>query len=305
MTNVVSATRPIPGDLLADVRAARHGDPDKLAAVLESWELEALTGGRNNDVFTWNGTCIKLYRKTDRNRVEREWHGLNHVADLGIAPRPLWLDEHPDEPALGMTLVPGTPADENAFPLAALRDLARATRAMQDLPLTEPLAAWPRVDSITHYIARLTDVWPGQLAESDNDEYTAQMLALLQRWRASNDADLLAQPAPKVFSRGDANLLNWLHHRTDLYVVDFEFAGFSDPAVDAADHIEHISAHHIPDTAWLALTDQLGIDHRNRARFDAARRTTALRWLAVLWKQRDRRTDEFIRQLDRCRALIG
>ncbi|GAA2332973.1 hypothetical protein GCM10010170_012110 [Dactylosporangium salmoneum] len=37
--------------------------------------------------------------------------------------------------------------------------------------------------------------------------------------------------------------------------------------------------------------------------FEAAQRTCALRWLAVLWKQRDRRAAEFLRQLDRVRLL--
>jgi len=108
-----------------------------------------------------------------------------------------------------------------------------------------------------------------------------------------------------VFSRGDANLLNWLHDDGGLHVVDFEFSGHSDVSVDAADHVEHISAHHIPDHVWLVLTDKLGVDHHNRARFAAARRTIALRWLAVLWKQRHHRTDEFLRQLNRVRVLTG
>ncbi|MFJ8966656.1 phosphotransferase [Lentzea sp. NPDC102401] len=301
----VSTHWTVPGDLLADLRTAQHGDPDNLNDVLEAWSLRPLTGGRNNDVYAWNDTCIKLYRKTDGNRVEREWHGLIHVSALGVAPLPLWLDEHDERPALGMSLVPGSPADEDAFPSAVLADLACATRAIQEIPLTEPLASLPRVDSIAHYIARLTEIWPEQLAEEPGDEHTPEMLALLQRWHDGNDTDLLARPVPTVFSRGDANLLNWLHSDDGLRVVDFEFAGYSDPAVDAADHIEHISAHHIPDSAWLALTDELGVDQSNRARFDAARRTIVLRWLAVLWTQRTRRSDEFIRQLDRARGLFA
>ncbi|RDI34695.1 phosphotransferase family enzyme [Lentzea flaviverrucosa] len=293
----------VPGALLADLRGARHSHPGELAAVLASWSLRPLTGGRNNDVYAWDGICVKLYRRTDRNRVEREWHGLRHVAELGVAPRPLWFDEHPSRPALGMTLVPGSPADEGVFPPALLTDLAGATRAMQALPLTEPLAAMARVDSIARYVARLTDEWPVQLSEAPGDEHTPQMLTLLRRWRAGNDACLLAQPAPKVFSRGDANLLNWLHHHTGLHVVDFEFAGFSDPAVDAADHVEHISACHVPDACWFPLTEAFG--DRDRARFDAARRTIALRWLAVLWKQRGHRPHEFLRQLDRVRTLLA
>ncbi len=85
--------------------------------------------------------------------------------------------------------------------------------------------------------------------------------------------------------------------------VDFEFSGRSDVAFDAADQIEHISSRAIPDGAWRELEANLGVDHHNRQRFHAAQRTCALRWLAVLWKQRQRRAEEFTAQLDRVRLL--
>jgi hypothetical protein len=46
-----------------------------------------------------------------------------------------------------------------------------------------------------------------------------------------------------------------------------------------------------------------GLDSQDQRRFEAAQRTCALRWLAVLWKQRDTRTDEFTSQFDRARRL--
>lgn len=99
------------------------------------------------------------------------------------------------------------------------------------------------------------------------------MLALLHRWENSGDAELLAQPATRVYFRGDVNLLNWLHDGDTTQVVDFEFSGFSDVAVDAADHIEHISARAIPDDLWTDAEAVLGVTADNRARFDAAQRT--------------------------------
>jgi hypothetical protein len=300
--------RTAPAELLADLRTARTSHPEQLDAVLDKWALRPLTGGRNNDVYAWNSPdgeiCIKLYKKTDRQRVEREWHGLSHVADLNTAPVPLWLDDHDDQPALGMTLVPGTAIPDIADPAAALKALAEATRMMQAVPLAEPLRSLERVDSITHYIARLTNVWPQQLAEASDDPQTADMLALLQRWESSGDAATLSRPASPVFSRGDANLLNWHYDGNRIYVVDFEFSGYSDIAVDAADHIEHISARLIPDHTWHTAEARFGIDHHHRPRFEAAQRTIALRWLAVLWKQRNQRTEELATQRDRIHALL-
>ncbi|MDT8915116.1 aminoglycoside phosphotransferase family protein [Amycolatopsis sp. PS_44_ISF1] len=299
MTTPTSHHEPAaPTELLNALRTARTAGPDALTATLDEHGLRALDGGRNNDVFAWTAgptpICIKLYKKTDRQRVEREWHGLAHAAGLGSAPEQLWLDEDSKQPALGMTLLPGSPILDVLDPTSAITSLAGITRALQRVPLTEPLTSLERVDSIGHYIARLTDVWPGQLADAADDPQTPDMLALLRRWENSGDADLLARPAPRVYSRGDANLLNWLHDGETTYVTDFEFSGYSDIAVDAADHVEHISARAIPDEIWTNAEAELGITPGNRARFEAARRTIALRWLAVLWKQRTQRIEEFM-----------
>ncbi|MGH9061667.1 MAG: phosphotransferase, partial [Acidimicrobiales bacterium] len=195
---------PAPTVLLRAVRTARAAGIEALAGVLDEHGLRALEGGRNNDVFTWTGPsgpiCIKLYTKTDRQRVQREWHGLTHAAGLGCAPQPLWLDEDSHHPALGMTLLPGSPILDLPDPASAVTALAATTRALQKVPLTEPLAGWERVDSIGHYIARLTDVWPSQLADASNDPMTPDMLTLLHRWQTSGDAELLARPATPVYS---------------------------------------------------------------------------------------------------------
>jgi hypothetical protein len=305
MSTLAHREHTAPTDLLNALRTARAAGA--LAATLDEHGLHALDGGRNNDVFAWTAAttpiCIKLFKKTDRQRVEREWHGLTHAAGLGSAPEPLWLDEDPERPAIGMTLLPGTPILDVLDPASAITSLASTTRALQNIPLKEPLASLERVDSISHYIARLTDVWPSQLADATDDPQTPDMLALLHRWDNSGDAELLAQPATRVYSRGDANILNWLHDGESTYVADFEFSGFSDIAVDAADHTEHISARVIPDNVWTNAEADLGVTANNRARFDAAQRTIALRWLAVLWKQRTKRVEEFTAQHERVRAL--
>ena len=115
------------------------------------------------------------------------------------------------------------------------------------------------------------------------------------------------EPARRIFSRGDSNVLNWLWDGTSIRVVDYEFAGYSDLAFDCADLAEHISSRQagIGDQAWAEVTVLAGLGGEDQRRFDAARRTCALRWLAVLWKQKDTRTDEFASQLDRVRRLHG
>jgi hypothetical protein len=307
-----------PTELLTELRSVLPGADSDPHAVLDAWDLRPLTGGRNNHVYAWTGPggeiCIKLYRKNDeRRRIEREWHALNTLAQHSTTtftptplctPTPLWRDEHPDQPAIGMSLVPGTPITNLPDIGPALKALAFATQAMQAVPLAGPLATLNRIDSAQHYLTRITQTWPQQLADVPDEPLTRDMLKLLHRWQQLGDADTLAHPAPQVFSRGDSNLLNWHHDGTNIYCVDFEFAGHSDVAFDAADHIEHISAREVPDQTWHILEADLGIDKHNQTRFQAARRTIALRWLAVLWKQRTRRATDFAAQLQRAKTLI-
>ncbi|MGH3875260.1 MAG: phosphotransferase family protein [Pseudonocardiaceae bacterium] len=298
-----------PTALLAELRHSRAAGQARHQQTLQTWRLRPLTGGRNNEVYSWTGPetpiCIKIYKLDQRQRAQREWRALTLLAHHGAdyAPTPLWIDEASDQPAIGMSLLPGHPLPDVEDTTVALKSLAEITRALQEIPLSEPLASWDRIDSVEHYLTRLTELWPQQLADHTDDPLTGDMLTLLSRWHDSGDAHTLARPAHPVFSRGDSNLLNWLHDGHTLRCVDFEFSGRSDVAFDAADQIEHISSRAIPDHTWHQLEANLGVDHHNRPRFHAAQRTCALRWLAVLWKQRHRRTEEFTTQLNRVRQL--
>lgn len=310
---MTAASTHAPAALLTDLRAARQADdPTRLAETLEHWGLRALTGGRQNHVYAWQDpdrgpVCVKVYYKRDeRRRAEREWAALTLLAEHGVdeAPAPLWCDTAGEEPVIGMTMVPGTCILDSTDMAGALKATAHATTRIQAVAPTGILAELERIDNAAHYIARLTDQWPGQLQQAAGDPLTADMLALLDRWHECGDGELLlGDPSPRILSRGDANLLNWLDDEGAISCVDFEFAGHSTAAFDAADLIEHISARAVPDAIWQDLLPDLGVSPNQREVFDAAQRTCALRWLAVLWKQRETRREEFAIQLDRVRAL--
>lgn len=58
---------------------------------------------------------------------------LTHAAGLGCAPEPLWLDEDTEQPALGMTLLPGSPILDVLDPASAITSMAETTRALQNV----------------------------------------------------------------------------------------------------------------------------------------------------------------------------
>jgi len=250
---------------------------------------------------------IKLYVKTDRQRVEREWAALTLLTPHGLrtVPALLWLEEAPVVPAIGMTRLHGQPLLQDTDQLTALRALAHTTTQLQAVPLTGLLARLPRIDTGEHYILRLRQAWPQLLAGQPDDPLTPLMQQLLAVWQRSGDTDLVTAPATPVLSRGDANLLNWMTTHDGAACVDFEYAGFSNKVFDAADLIEHISARAIPDSTWTQLLPDLGVTDANRHQFAANQRTCALRWLAILWKQRDHRREEFTAQHQRVDMLYS
>jgi hypothetical protein len=309
------------GPMLAELLATGDGPPALRAAVADRWGLRPLNGGRTNHVYAWaapqTGPCVvkvfptdhrrraDAWRRTEqRRRIEREWAALTLLADhqIGGVPRPLWVLPGPVA-AIGMTLVAGTPLLETGDVSGGLAGLAQLGARLQQIPLHGVLADLERIDSASHYIRRITEVWPAQLAEHPDDPLTGDMRRLIRCWQDSGDRDTLALADQVVFSRGDANLLNWLRHDRETGCVDFEFAGHSTPSFDAADHVEHISAATISDDTWQPLLPTLGVTDANQARFGAAQRTCALRWLAVLWRQRHQRQAEFDRQCTRVRHL--
>ena len=250
---------------------------------------------------------IKLYVKTDRQRVEREWAALTLLTPHGLrtVPALLWLEEAPVVPAIGMTRLHGQPLLQDTDQLTALRALAHTTTHLQAVPLIGLLAGLPRIDTGEHYILRLRQAWPQLLAGQPDDPLTPLMQQLLAVWQRSGDTDLVTAPATPVLSRGDANLLNWMTTHDGAACVDFEYAGFSNKVFDAADLIEHISARAIPDSTWTQLLPDLGVTDANRHQFAANQRTCALRWLAILWKQRDHRREEFTAQHQRVDMLYS
>jgi thiamine kinase-like enzyme len=305
-------------DLLDLLRSALASGwlPD--SGALAAWGLRPLSGGRNNHIYAWDpGTgdevCLKIYkpdgRAEDRRRFLRESHALAALAAAGVddVPRLLWQDPAEPQPVTVMSLLPGTSLpDRSAPPPDALKALCALHTRLHQVALTGPLRELPRVDDVRHYMHRLITLWPAQLAGAQDERLTAEMLTLLRRWAGSSDQQIVLSPTPAVFSHGDANLLNWLWDNEERRIrcVDFEFAGYSTAVFDAADLIEHISARAVPDDTWEDLLPELGIGPADMQFFRAAQRTCALRWLAVLWRQRHTRTEEFESQRERVIRLF-
>ena len=152
-----------PYDVLAILRAhaARAAGEDPLLAI----GAQPLSGGRNNTAYQWESpdgpVCVKIYRVDSRRRAEREWLSLTFLSGhhAQSAPAPLWADPHPGQAAIGMTFLPGRPFPETSDREEPMRALAAIQRQYTELPLTRELGTLERIDSASHYIHRITDIW--------------------------------------------------------------------------------------------------------------------------------------------------
>jgi thiamine kinase-like enzyme len=303
----------IPDSLLMRLRTLHRFQPDALDGDLPEFGLMQLSGDLTNRVYRWTGPrgpiCVKLYRTDKRDRARCEWKALRHLAEHSVTATnlPLWHDPHPTLPAVGMNLVPGLPVTTLTEPTSALPAIATVLRQIRELPLG-PFASLGRLDSADDFIRCITITWPEQLRQYHHEPITRELIQLIRAWHDHGDDAVLAEPAPRVFSHGDGNLGDWRWHEVTsaVYVLDWELAGHSDVAYDTADLIEHPSARAIDDQVWLDLLPDLGVDDpRTRRRFAAARRTVALRWLAIHWQRRHEDSPAFEHQLRRARTLVA
>ena len=199
----------------------------------------------------------------------------------GLAPLPYLLDRAAP-PLVAMELLPGRPlgARLDSRRLAALAEvhatLHRITPTITRLPL-EPVVGRP--PALLARASAMLD--PGGAMRPQAGPLRREAARLWRRWSTEPDLDRLLAPAPSVFGRGDPNLANSLWDGTRVAIVDLEYAGWTDRAVDLADLVEHARARGTPDDDWASLVAGFALDRRERARHLAARRLFAFFWLAL------------------------
>jgi Ser/Thr protein kinase RdoA (MazF antagonist) len=111
----------------------------------------------------------------------------------------------------------------------------------------------------------------------------ADALRAATSWLASADlSDVTGSLAERVYTHGDGNLGNFLWDGVSCHVVDFEDAGISDPAYEAADLLEHVSVQLRGLIAPQDLIAALDLSRPQRARLALFRRLMAVYWLLML-----------------------
>lgn len=274
------------GSLIEAVRAF-HSRVQEQPSITD--QIRPLAGGMNNAVYaveTSGGpVCCKVYRMDGRDRAGREWRALNLLAKLrpGLAPEPLYFDPLPEQPAVVMGLVPGSPLRGGPITPAQFEELSIALQAVADI--TPEAVDYP--DTVIGTPGMVIQRLEGWLKREDVREsgtlYQARLA--IERWLRSDDRTFLEDMPLTNFSRGDSNLANALWDGERVRFVDLEYAGWSDLAHDLADIMEGIWARELPDDEWLRFVASFNLSPSAMERFDAARRMWALHWIVILWRR--------------------
>ena len=231
---------------------------------------------------------VKRYRSWDRGEPDREWSGLGllHEHAPGVSPQPLRLRAEDGAPVIEMTRVAGEPLGMARLSPAQVDALAHALTRMYWAIPGEALARLPE----RLWVGRRP---PGELPAllrgwvRGTPPVTCAPAAGAPRaaecWLDSADpGELTGSLAERVFTHGDGNIGNFLWDGDRCRVVDFEDAGVSDPAYEAADLLEHVSVR-LPGLIEAdALAGALGLSRSQRARLRGFRRLMAVYWLLML-----------------------
>jgi hypothetical protein len=213
----------------------------------------------------------KRFRSWDRGEHRREWLMLQHIHRYApdLVPEPVTADLEARFPTITMSVLPGVALD-GELSARQLDALSTAIRQLWAVP-HDGLPASCAWRSTLPFARKLID------GPRPTGWLTAQAYDAALAWWGGPEPALLQTPPPvTVLGHGDANLANYLWDGRRVRIVDFEDAAISDPAIELAIFVEHLSARHLDGDGFCARFD---LDH---GRLQASRRLWAMFWLRLL-----------------------
>ncbi len=245
-----------------------------------------MTDQHTHDVEIGPTRVIKRYVSWGRGEPDREWAALTLLAEhaSGLAPEPIERREEEGRPVIVMSRVPGTPLPAAPLEDAAADALARTLRSVFAVPLSAV-----RVAGLGERIGGPSMMsglraWLDEPSDLGSCRDPILVAAAIQDARAFLDDLGAGPPGPPtpVMARSDGNRLNILWDGSTCRHVDWEDAGVSDLAFEAADLVEHVSLRLPRVVDADRLLDDLGLDDEQRVQAETWRTAWACFWLAML-----------------------
>jgi aminoglycoside phosphotransferase (APT) family kinase protein len=220
------------------------------------WQIAPVRGGWNNLLYRVTGAgvdlAVKFTPRDARDRADREfgaWQAL-HDAGLPLAPEPVWLDRDRYElpVVVGTWLAGQVRADLPTLDrdweklvqhIAALHTVTPANSAAH---LPAAVLNANSADQGRRLVLQEVSRIPGQ-ARPDS------LLALIRRFESTHLPPL--RSTRTALCRVDHNLLNFVRRPGPWVSVDWEYAGWGDPAFDVAGLLAHAAYWQAPLERWV------------------------------------------------------
>lgn len=227
------------------------------AAGLEKggWSIGRVGGGRNSRVFratSSNGRsyAVKFPPRDERRRAAREFAVLSAIPPTThLAPEAIFVDEHSfAAPVVVLSWLDGNvshnlPEGQEWLCLmnhyAAIHSFDQAV-ITKDIPpvILGPVNLVKGDYSIFWYARRFNQVDPMPKVLREIEKVYAAAHATLERM------------VPVTLCRVDGNLSNFVRHQTHWASVDWEGAGWGDPAFELAELSVHPSFYGVNEPSW-------------------------------------------------------
>ena len=256
----------------------------------QGWQIHRINGGANNLLYrATNAQCdlvVKFTIRDERDRAGREYYALLALQDanLAIAPQPIWLDRtRYAQPVVVQTWLDGDvradiPADDVEWEalLGHLVQLHTLTPDKTRITLPDSALSARSCDEAKALVRR-------HAARIPKLEQPSYMRELLQRFEQALFSEW---SAPRLaLCRADPNLTNFIRRPGLWAAVDWENAGWGDPAFEIADLTTHPAYLGVPQAQWVRVIARYCEMSRDAAlyeRIQAYRRVMAVWWVVRL-----------------------
>ncbi len=223
----------------------------------------------------------KTYVGWDRDEPQREWAGLEHLAEHapGLAPEPIERSFEGARPVVVMSRIAGEPlTGEVSGPVFDELVVALGRLFAVPVPADVPIRAGGPAE-----LRRNADEWSADsydLSPCTDPDLVAAALAAARGWlERPTFHDDIVDP---VVALGDGNLDNIMWDGQVCRLIDWEEYGASDLTYELADLVEHASSRLERRLDVDRLLAAMDLTTAQQTRLREHRRILACFWLAIL-----------------------
>ncbi len=249
--------------LLAEIARAYREEANSLTT--DGWHISRAAKGMNGIVYRaqhddGRDWAVKISKRDERDRSGREFNALKALHRLNVAPLPIELVREPADLPGDVVItewLAGTRLE--TLPQSHEKDRWQALLKSMSAPhhLTPETIDLPLRNAVTHIrqpgdLLDSIDGWYGRFPKEVPADLSYEQITQLVQTAHAQTPHEWASPAPIALIHCDSNPHNVIEDQGIMRLVDWENAGWADPAFDIADlcaqpnyGVQLPDAHHI------------------------------------------------------------